>query len=548
MIVDHCCPIWTKDKQTLPLVRLKVDDRMVGADIMVGRLAKYMALEALMDERTKRMWAATEALGRGGGARVVGVADTAAFVVETLRRWWRHMGSAACLRTRRVPVTTDAYGSNASRRLSQSNGRFTFAAALCAAAMLASGVHADLFLPVGAAGAMADVAPAAIAAPAGGARAGVPNAWERRVRIARHELTAARRDVETAGAGRLLLNVRDGARLNVDVEQTSPTRWGYSLSGRVVGGSSGFATLVVHEEAVAGSIWTPDSAYELTYLGGGVHALRDVTDAPSAKCGGALPSGFAASGRSRPSAQQGGVDAADDGSVVDILVVWTPAAEEHHGGEPQVLSQIDMFVSYTNDALGRSGAFISLNLVGAEKVDYLENGDTDIERLANPDDGHMDGIHDRRNALGADLVFLLRARLEGTVSGRAQLGGPFAAGVLNARTFAHEIGHNFGIRHERHQAASDALLGSYRNGFTTRDCYATILSYNAACRVTGSLEARSMGLPFYASPWRYDYGGSALGVTRFSKERGARGPADAVLTLNRNRHRVANFRPSRNGE
>ena len=35
-------------------------------------LAKYMALEPLMDERTKRIWAATEAraLGPGGLARV----------------------------------------------------------------------------------------------------------------------------------------------------------------------------------------------------------------------------------------------------------------------------------------------------------------------------------------------------------------------------------------------------------------------------------------------------------------------------------------------
>ena len=41
--------------------------------------------------------------------------DTAAFAVETLRRWWRNMGSAAYPRTRRVLVTADAGGSNAAR-------------------------------------------------------------------------------------------------------------------------------------------------------------------------------------------------------------------------------------------------------------------------------------------------------------------------------------------------------------------------------------------------------------------------------------------------
>ena len=355
------------------------------------------------------------------------------------------------------------------------------------------------------------------------------------MRIARHELTAARADVETAGAGRLLLNVRDGVRLDVDVERTSPTRWGYSLSGRVVGGSAGFATLVVHEDAVAGSIWTPDSAYELAYLGSGIHALRDVTNAQPVECGGALPSEFAASGRSGPSAQQGGADAADDGSVVDILVVWTPAAEEKHGGEPQTLSVIDMSVAYTNDAFERSGAFVSLNLVGAEKVDYLEESTGwDLSRLEDPDDGHMDGIHDRRNALGADLVYLLYG------SGGGAAGIDFAVGT-GGSVFAHEIGHNFGIAHERHEP----IVGvrNYRHGFSKKDCdNKTIMSYGAECVFGARL------LPFYASPWRYDFDGVALGVTRFSKERGARGPADAVLTLNRNRHRVANLRLSRNGE
>ena len=403
---------------------------------------------------------------------------------------------------------------------------------------LAGGIHAaGLFLPVGPAGAAADVAPAAGTVPARQGAATVPDAWERRVRIARHELTAARADVETTGAGRLLLNVRDGVRLDVDVERTAPTRWGYSLSGRVVGGSAGFATLVVHGEAVAGSIWTPDSAYELAYLGGGVHALRDVTNAPPAECGGALPSELATGGRSGPSAQRGGADAADDGSVVDILVVWTPEAEELRGGEPQVLSGIDMLVAYTNDAFERSGAFVSLHLVGAEKVDYLEESKGwDLSRLADPDDGHMDGIHDRRDALGADLIYLLTAR----GGGIASLSGSFATGGWDYRTFAHEVGHNFGILHERHE-----FIGGYKHGFTarTRNCFISIMSYGGECRLH-----RRRQMPFYASPWRYSSSGHALGVARFSKKRGARGPADAVLTLNRNRHGVANFRPSRNGE
>ena len=416
---------------------------------------------------------------------------------------------------------------------------------------LACGIHAaGLFLPAGPAGAAADVAPGARSAPARQGASTVSDAWERRVRIARHELTAARADVETAGAGRLLLNVRDGARLDVVVERTAPTRWGYSLSGRVVGGSAGFATLVVHDEAVAGSIWTPDSAYELTYLGGGVHALRDVTDAPRAECGGALPSELSAADASAEGA-------ADDGSVVDILVVWTPATEEMYGGEAQVLSKVEMLIAYTNDAFERSGALISLALVGAEKVDYLEDDFyVDVQRLVDTDDGHMDSVHDRRNELGADLVHLLTTvdsdtlRRGGVAQGDFSLNftsdfreapsNYFLEGHSNFIT-AHEIGHNFGILHDRYEVSTGLGLRAYQHGFATRSCHVTIMSYFTSCR-RGSRGYQ----PVFASPWRYSLrGGRALGVTRFSKERGPRGPADAVLTLNRNRHAVANGRPSR---
>ena len=358
-------------------------------------------------------------------------------------------------------------------------------------------------------------------------------AWERLVRVARPELTAARDDVESAGAGRLLLNVREGVRLDVVVERTAPTRWGYSLSGRVAGGGVGFVTLVVHEDAVAGSIWTPGAAYELSFLGGGVHALRDVTNTRPLECD-SLPTQWSVAGTNA----QGGTD---DGSVVDVLVVWTSEAESHYGGEPQLLSVVDMLIAYANDAFDRSGVFVSLSLAGAEKAEYSEVGTwDDINRLSDPDDGHMDHVHDRRNVLGADLIHLLTRHGQG----RASRGGAFSTGggrpARAAYVFAHEVGHNFGLGHERY---IDAEWGYYY-GFTTEACEITIMSYGDEC-----LGRSWTAIPFYASPWRYSLrGGGPLGVSRFAKERGARGSANAVLTLNRNRHRVANLRSSRNGE
>ena len=407
-----------------------------------------------------------------------------------------------------------------------------------AAAALASGIHAaGLFLPAGPASAIADVAPMAKAAPARRSAATVPDAWERRVRVARHELAAARADVEGTGAGRLLLNVRDGVRLDVAVERTAPTMFGYSLSGRVAGGAAqvGFVTLVVHDEAVAGSIWTPDATYELSYLGGGVHALRDVTNAPPVECGGAVP----AESSALDTAVQASPDDTDYGSVVDVLVVWTPAAEEEVGGEASILSVIDFDFAYANDAFERSGALVSLNLVGAERVDYLQTDiRADLARLATPDDGHMDRVHHLRDALGADLVHLRAADYD--YEGAGAQGIAYSPGAFSINALAHEVGHNFGLLHDR---GDSFVQAGYNYGFTTVSCQGTIMSYGTGCP-PGSPSA-----PYYASPWRHvPNAGRVLGVSRFSKKRGLHGPADAVLTLNRNRHWIANLRPSRNGE
>ena len=394
-----------------------------------------------------------------------------------------------------------------------------------AALALACGVHAgNLFVPVDAAGGAAALRSIEMA----------PDARKQQVQIARQELRAARDDVENTGAGRLLLNVAGGAHLDVVVERTTQTKWGYSLSGRVAGGAGGVVTLVVHEEAVAGSIWTPNAEYELSHVGGGIHALRDVTNAPPFECGGALQSEMATA----DATAQGRTD---DGSVVDILVVWTPEAEDEYGGSrPQILSRIDLMIAYANDAFERSGAFMSLNLAGAEKVDYVETESIseDFRRLYVPDDGYMDGVHARRDALGADLVYMMTSR---TV-GRALQLGAFSAGSDNGYLFAHEVGHNMGLGHDRAEWLDQGAIYSY--GFTTEHCFGTIMSSISSCnRLNGGR------LPFFASPWRYDPSlGVPLGVTRFAKEQGAYGPADAILTLNRNRHRVASYRPSRGGE
>ena len=366
------------------------------------------------------------------------------------------------------------------------------------------------------------------------AGAGAPK--ERLVRIARNELANVRNQVESWGTGRLLLNVDAQLELGVAVERTAPTRWGYSLSGHIDDPTVGFVTLVVHEEAVAGTIWTPDASYEIVHLGGGVHAVREVV--PDVRqCGGSLATSGAQSFVWPENTTVG-----DENTVVDVMVVWTPQREEDAGGVDAVRAEIELGIAYTNDAFERSGAFVSLKLVGAELVPDYEEPDeddpigTDFERLANPSDGHMDAVHLRRDALGADLVSLATHILGGGA------GHVFSVSDRRPRVVAHEFGHNFGLHHD--YALAPGLFGLGYFALRDRRCTLTIMSYGELCAKWRS--RRQYFIPLFSSPAIYDpFDGVPLGVSRFQDRRGTAGPADAVLHLNRARNAIADLKPRR---
>ena len=386
-----------------------------------------------------------------------------------------------------------------------------------------SGIRADAanaFLPVSAKPSSAPLASARIGAPK-----------ERLVRVARHELASVRDQVANRGTGRLVLNVDADLELGVSVEQTSPTHGGYSLSGRIDGPTVGFVTLVVHEEVVAGHIWTPNATYELLPISDGIHAWRNLKDQPAFECGGVM---------SEVDAIDGVADDAADQSIVDILVVYTPAAEERVRGWTDstaaarmwIESFNDMAIALANDAFERSGAFISLNLVGIERVDYeagLERNDWFVLR--------SDDVRNLRDSFGADLVHATVGCCIGAAIGD---GLSFLTAGSNAIFVAHEIGHNFGLYHERHTT----FPTGYQHGYVTSSgsfCTSTIMAGGRACAHTGGTY-----VPLFSSPVSFHPAdGTRLGMSRFSNRGGADGPADAVLHLNRTRGAVAGFRPRR---
>jgi hypothetical protein len=128
----------------------------------------------------------------------------------------------------------------------------------------------------------------------------------------------------------------------------------------------------------------------------------------------------------------------DSGSTVDLLVVWTTAAECRASGMDNassctlsaatrrtIMGAIQLAVSETNTAFVESGVQTQLRLVHAyREANYVESTTSkpgfrdDLFRLQNPSDGYLDRVHTIRALYGADMVSMI-AGTRKNVSARA---------------------------------------------------------------------------------------------------------------------------------
>ena len=354
-------------------------------------------------------------------------------------------------------------------------------------------------------------------------------------------------------------------RLNLfpDVVPEALVEWrdfgpaGYSWAGGIVDDPTGSAAFGASGDAIHGIVRTRGRVYKLTSSGGRVR-IEEIDPRALPPGGPPVRAGAAAD----PGAA---VRYVDDPRRVDIAVFYTRAAERHSGGADEIGAVVDAWIADTNAAYARSGIEHRLNLVHRERVSYTEETGTEdepsgslaLDCLADDDDGCIDGIHAVRTEMSADLVHLIIANTEVEHQcGVAYLAGDYGVSELRcgSSTFAHEVGHNSGVNHDRYVEYDEACEtdtsvpcftdtpAPYAYGYVNQPAlsasidwrrrWRTLMSYSSQC---SDLEIYCPEIMRFSNPSQ-EWFGDRLGVmgergpSSFTDAADAakRGPADAA--------------------
>ena len=419
-------------------------------------------------------------------------------------------------------------------------------------------------------------APESLLSPASGIGSAAERPHSRLARLDFDGLDAVRQRVQSGQASVLRLNLLHGVEFEATVERSAPTATGYSLSGPLAGVPFGRMVLVVNGGHAVGRVHTPNGVYAIRTTGGyqsvermALQPMRCATEELAADAH------THESLASRKVPAEPGAGPQDD-EAVDVLVVYPSWAREIEGGYEHMLGIIDLDIATANDAYAASGVDLRVELAAAVEVEYDDrfldearvSGGTHsvtpwrrmLERLTEPDDGHLDEVHALRERHAADLVLLHLGgdahlvvgdyRIRGIawalreVSGERLENSGFSVAISgDGTTVAHELGHSMGLHHDRAEGSRNAPF-PYSHGFRYLDPTRPNPDYVWWDGTIMSNHRRGRGPAVFSNPGlrHPDDPALALGVAGEEPTSAEDGPADAARHLNEVGRIVANVR------
>lgn len=448
--------------------------------------------------------------------------------------------------------------------------------------------------------------------PASPAAAAVPGGYALRLDAA--QLEVAREHLLGNRPVRMALPVAPGVVVDIVFNELAPTGRGYALVGFLADRAqpageppAEIVHLAVHGDVVAGDVVSRLGGWSIS----GVVGLEGVVVRPHASPPRDPAVSDAVIPRVPPVRSSHRPTWTDPPYEADLLVVVVRRALDELGGIRRTAAFVDNWVHQANRMLRNSGARTSIRLAGVlparasdpyraddslgETLDHLGyTADTEFSDGTRPDpNGFYDWVHDAREEHRADLVHLVADRWRSgreQPCGRANLGSPgwdsreeppasypsLGYGIsrhdCGTTTFAHELGHNFGLNHDRYEVDSSAreysakypewaygLLDfdpAYVFGYVNqarfrrgspgrrwppaRDAWLTVMSYDDQCDDYGFY---CYVVPFFSNP-RHNVYGDPRGIGGDRPSDRIDGPTDAVRVFNEFSRLVANNLPA----
>ena len=288
---------------------------------------------------------------------------------------------------------------------------------------------------------------------------------------------------------RVRLNLFDDATYTARIrtkESTDPARV-YSGDIESVPGSR--VILAERNGVVAGDVLIPGrGCFRISFGSDGLHSIVEVGATKEAFCSlSKKPEDTA----SRLGAEEAPIPppAAPESAqpVVDIMVLYSPAARGAVGGTDAMRTSICLEVALANQAFENSLINARLRLIHMRELNYVESTG-DYSGLTNEADSVFVDVPGLADAYGADQVFLIGSYGAGfgaigqqltqtTDSKYALLSVPRVFG--GEFIFAHEVGHNLGCDHQRQDPSPTGRYFAYSYGLKLEfenDTYGTIMA------------------------------------------------------------------------
>jgi hypothetical protein len=216
-----------------------------------------------------------------------------------------------------------------------------------------------------------------------------------------------------------------------------------------------------------------------------------------------------------PTGGESSTSSPDDTSTVDLLIVYSTASRVRYG-QAGIEAKIMQAVADANSGMINSLVPVNYSLVHMAEVNYVETGSMSAALMAlqRTADGIVDEVHALRDQYGADVVVMINE--DTSAAGISYLmsfpsptfaSNAFAvvySGALAGLSLSHELGHIFGVHHNRENASGTP---AYPYGYGWRSCtgttlFRTIMSYScgSAPRVN-----------YFSNP-NLSFGGIPMGV------------------------------------